>query len=240
MCRACIGGQEDSEEPACVTHADAFASPPANLNHTIHADFNSIIFHPSLDSAFLPFNPSPFNFGSSISFLSHSVSPRLPTPTTPSPHRPIAPPYLYSLSLTIPLHSSFLKTLLHLLCDYITLSAAWFDHLHFDPVWTPSTSTTSILPITTPSQPSALRSRPRRDKTPYAAPTPMAQTTPLPTSRMTSMDLRVGGKYRIGKKIGSGSFGALYLPSPTFSPKSVWSAWVCVLTRQVTSTSVST
>lgn len=25
--------------------------------------------------------------------------------------------------------------------------------------------------------------------------------------RMTSMDLRVGGKYRIGKKIGSGSFG---------------------------------
>jgi len=24
---------------------------------------------------------------------------------------------------------------------------------------------------------------------------------------MTSMDLRVGGKYRIGKKIGSGSFG---------------------------------
>ena len=26
-------------------------------------------------------------------------------------------------------------------------------------------------------------------------------------NRMTSMDLRVGGKYRIGKKIGSGSFG---------------------------------
>jgi hypothetical protein len=27
------------------------------------------------------------------------------------------------------------------------------------------------------------------------------------SSNMTSMDLRVGGKYRIGKKIGSGSFG---------------------------------
>jgi hypothetical protein len=26
---------------------------------------------------------------------------------------------------------------------------------------------------------------------------------------MSSMDLRVGGKYRIGKKIGSGSFGEL-------------------------------
>lgn len=25
--------------------------------------------------------------------------------------------------------------------------------------------------------------------------------------KMASMDLRVGGKYRIGKKIGSGSFG---------------------------------
>ncbi|GMK53762.1 hypothetical protein CspeluHIS016_0103480 [Cutaneotrichosporon spelunceum] len=30
-------------------------------------------------------------------------------------------------------------------------------------------------------------------------------------STMSSMDLRVGGKYRIGKKIGSGSFGDIYL-----------------------------
>ena len=30
---------------------------------------------------------------------------------------------------------------------------------------------------------------------------------PMQVTRMTSMDLRVGGKYRIGKKIGSGSFG---------------------------------
>jgi len=30
-------------------------------------------------------------------------------------------------------------------------------------------------------------------------------------NRMTSMDLRVGGKYRIGKKIGSGSFGMFSL-----------------------------
>jgi casein kinase I family protein HRR25 len=28
---------------------------------------------------------------------------------------------------------------------------------------------------------------------------------------MTTMDLRVGNKYRIGRKIGSGSFGDIYL-----------------------------
>ncbi len=38
-------------------------------------------------------------------------------------------------------------------------------------------------------------------------PTTMAYGVPAPGGRMTSMDLRVGGKYRIGKKIGSGSFG---------------------------------
>jgi hypothetical protein len=48
--------------------------------------------------------------------------------------------------------------------------------------------------------------------------------------RMTSMDLRVGGKYRIGKKIGSGSFGKLLVE------KNVGHQ----LTRQVTSTSAST
>jgi casein kinase I family protein HRR25 len=35
----------------------------------------------------------------------------------------------------------------------------------------------------------------------------------IPPNRMTSMDLRVGGKYRIGKKIGSGSFGELWAAS---------------------------
>jgi hypothetical protein len=35
----------------------------------------------------------------------------------------------------------------------------------------------------------------------------------MPPNRMTSMDLRVGGKYRIGKKIGSGSFGELWAAS---------------------------
>ncbi|WWC96292.1 casein kinase I isoform delta-A [Kwoniella sp. B9012] len=39
----------------------------------------------------------------------------------------------------------------------------------------------------------------------------MAYGAPPPQNRMTSMDLRVGGKYRIGKKIGSGSFGDIYL-----------------------------
>jgi hypothetical protein len=36
---------------------------------------------------------------------------------------------------------------------------------------------------------------------------PGIMTYGVPQPRMTSMDLRVGGKYRIGKKIGSGSFG---------------------------------
>lgn len=44
---------------------------------------------------------------------------------------------------------------------------------------------------------------------PYSRPQPgTTMTYPTPAhGRMTSMDLRVGGKYRIGKKIGSGSFG---------------------------------
>jgi hypothetical protein len=41
---------------------------------------------------------------------------------------------------------------------------------------------------------------------PYS-PSPSNMTYGVPQPRMTSMDLRVGGKYRIGKKIGSGSFG---------------------------------
>ncbi|BEJ14113.1 hypothetical protein CspHIS471_0312870 [Cutaneotrichosporon sp. HIS471] len=43
----------------------------------------------------------------------------------------------------------------------------------------------------------------------YVVTQQLQHKTSLP--KMSSMDLRVGGKYRIGKKIGSGSFGDIYL-----------------------------
>lgn len=78
--------------------------------------------------------------------------------------------------------------------------SSWTTPVHFTPV---------LHPITTPRQPSFRRRTIRVDPYPLR---PQSIIMPLSfepqfSSKMTSMDLRVGGKYRIGKKIGSGSFG---------------------------------
>lgn len=45
------------------------------------------------------------------------------------------------------------------------------------------------------------------------------------------MELRVGGKYRLGRKIGSGSFGDIYLGKSVMPnvPRKLQSITVCVL-----------
>lgn len=66
----------------------------------------------------------------------------------------------------------------------------------------------SILSTTIVTIPPITKIRIHISSPPYQSrSTPANMTYGIPPPRMTSMDLRVGGKYRIGKKIGSGSFG---------------------------------
>ncbi|BEI83278.1 hypothetical protein CcaverHIS002_0311460 [Cutaneotrichosporon cavernicola] len=73
-------------------------------------------------------------------------------------------------------------------------------HLSFIPHLPPNHSS-FLNPFFLPSSPLAF--------TTHAHLRSLQHKTSLP--KMSSMDLRVGGKYRIGKKIGSGSFGDIYL-----------------------------
>lgn len=50
---------------------------------------------------------------------------------------------------------------------------------------------------------------------------PRGTEAPLHTGSMTTMDLRVGNKYRIGRKIGSGSFGDIYLGTNIISGEEI-------------------
>ncbi|CAE6495802.1 unnamed protein product, partial [Rhizoctonia solani] len=69
-------------------------------------------------------------------------------------------------------------------------------------------------PSPSPSVVSARSSAPFRDQHPLVARNPPQLPTTAdinPSASSSRMDLRVGGKYRLGKKIGSGSFGDIYL-----------------------------
>ena len=151
--------------------------------------------------------------------LSHTPddgSPASPLANLPSP----LPGYTYRRPAHVG-YASYSRPRLGVTLDFLSLLAVRLNNI---PQLRPRRNrpvdiTPYPRPTAQPSSPPAPQPPPQNTlkPTPEQPPDPIPDCEPetqpvMHTSqnRMTSMDLRVGGKYRIGKKIGSGSFGELF------------------------------